>query len=137
MNAQVENQTAARPDLYGADEDAPMTNNDVQQEDDDINDNLDALKEDFIMARDEAYDEGDEGNESDKELEPEEKQKLEAEILFWINGVSGIKRGDKFTVDSVPSQYRDGFFQVLSVKHSVEGMHWYTEVTGGYRNRIK
>ena len=29
MNAKVENQTAARPDLYGADEDAPMTNNDV------------------------------------------------------------------------------------------------------------
>ena len=44
------------------------------------------------MARDEAYDEGDEGNESDKELEPEEKQKLEAEILFWINGVGGIKQ---------------------------------------------
>ena len=57
-----------------------------------MNDNLDTLKEDFIMARDEAYDEGDEGNESDRELEPPEKQKLEAEILFWINGVGGIKQ---------------------------------------------
>jgi hypothetical protein len=58
-------------------------------------------------------------------------------FTFKVHGVSGIKRGDKFTVDGIPSQYKDGFFQVLSVKHSVEGMQWYTEVTGGYRNRIK
>ena len=52
---------------------------------------------------------------------------------FKIHGVSGIKRGDKFKVDGIPSMYNNGFFQVLSVKHSIEGMLWTTEVTGGFR----
>jgi hypothetical protein len=56
---------------------------------------------------------------------------------FKIHGVSGIKRGDKFQVNGIPSPYKDGFFQVLSVKHTLEGMLWYTEITGGYRNKIK
>ena len=54
---------------------------------------------------------------------------------FKIHGVSGIKRGDKFKVNGIPSVYNTGFFQVLSVKHSIEGMEWTTEVTGGYRPR--
>lgn len=52
---------------------------------------------------------------------------------FKIHGISGIKRGDKFKVDGIPSMYDNGFFQVLSVKHSIEGMLWTTEVTGGFR----
>ena len=53
---------------------------------------------------------------------------------FKIHGVSGIKRGDMFNVDGIPELYRNrGFFQVLSVKHAVEGMIWTTEVTGGFR----
>ena len=56
---------------------------------------------------------------------------------FKIHGVSGIKRGDKFQVNGIPSPYKDGFFQVLSVKHTLEGMLWYTDITGGYRNKIK
>ena len=52
---------------------------------------------------------------------------------FKIHGISGIKRGDKFKVNGIPSTYNSGFFQVLSVKHSIEGMVWTTEVTGGYR----
>jgi hypothetical protein len=53
---------------------------------------------------------------------------------FKVHGVSGIKRGDMFTVDGVPKLYQDrGFFQVLSVKHAIEGMVWTTEVTGGFR----
>lgn len=52
---------------------------------------------------------------------------------FKIHGVSGIKRGDMFKVNGIPEKYKDGFFQVLSVKHSLDGMVWTTEVTGGYR----
>jgi hypothetical protein len=52
---------------------------------------------------------------------------------FKIHGISGIKRGDKFKVNGIPTAYNTGFFQVLSVKHSIEGMVWTTEITGGYR----
>jgi len=52
---------------------------------------------------------------------------------FKIHGVSGIKRGDMFRVNGIPDKYKGGFFQVLSVKHSLDGMMWTTEVTGGYR----
>lgn len=58
-------------------------------------------------------------------------------FTFKIHGTSGIKRGDKFKVDGIPSPYTEGFFQTVSVKHTLEGMLWYTEVTGGYRNKIK
>jgi len=53
---------------------------------------------------------------------------------FSIHGVSGIRRGDMFRVNGIPSMYRNGFFQVLSVKHIIDGTTWKTEVTGGYRN---
>jgi hypothetical protein len=52
---------------------------------------------------------------------------------FSIHGISGIKRGDKFVVDGIPEKYKNGFFQVLSVKHTLDGMLWKTEVTGGFR----
>lgn len=55
-------------------------------------------------------------------------------FTFKIHGVSGIRRGDMFKVRGIPSAYDGGFFQVLSVKHSLQGMEWTTEVTGGYRN---
>lgn len=56
-------------------------------------------------------------------------------FTFKIHGVSGIKRGDMFRVNGLPSVYsKPGtFFQVLSVKHVVDGMTWTTEVTGGWR----
>jgi hypothetical protein len=52
---------------------------------------------------------------------------------FSIHGISGIKRGDRFKVDGIPEKYKGGFFQVLSVKHTIDGMVWKTEVTGGFR----
>ena len=55
-------------------------------------------------------------------------------FTFKIHGVSGIRRGDMFKVRGIPSAYDGGFFQVLSVKHSLQGMEWTTEVTGGFRN---
>jgi hypothetical protein len=56
-------------------------------------------------------------------------------FTFKIHGVSGIRRGDMFKVNGIPYIYtKNGFFQVTSIKHSIEGMQWVTEVTGGYRN---
>jgi hypothetical protein len=59
---------------------------------------------------------------------------LPIEFTFTIHGISGIKRGDKFGVIGIPKKYDGGFFQVLGVKHTIQGMEWTTEVTGGYRN---
>jgi hypothetical protein len=56
------------------------------------------------------------------------------EFTFTVHGVSGIKRGDKFIIDGLPSKYStSGFFQVLSIKQSIDGMIWKTEVKGGFR----
>jgi hypothetical protein len=56
-------------------------------------------------------------------------------FTFKIHGISGIKRGDMFKIKGLPYMYeRPGsFFQTLSVKHSIDGMIWTTEVTGGFR----
>ena len=54
---------------------------------------------------------------------------------FKIHGISGIKRGDMFRVNGLPSMYEQegSFFQTLSVKHVIDGMQWTTEITGGFR----
>jgi hypothetical protein len=53
---------------------------------------------------------------------------------FTVHGVSGIKRGDKFKVRGIPTQYETGgFFQVTSVKQIIEGQIWKTEVEGQFR----
>jgi hypothetical protein len=60
---------------------------------------------------------------------------LPINFTFTIHGISGIKRGDRFGVIGIPKKYeKQGFFQVIGVKHSIQGMEWTTEVTGGYRN---
>jgi hypothetical protein len=66
---------------------------------------------------------------SDKSVSP----LLPINFGFTIHGISGIKRGDKFKVTGIPAKYSKGFFQVLSVKHIVDGMQWKTEIEGGYR----
>ena len=60
---------------------------------------------------------------------------LPINFSFTIHGISGINRGDMFKVNGIPTMYKNGFFQVLSVKHVINGMVWTTEVTGGYRNK--
>lgn len=57
------------------------------------------------------------------------------EFEFTIHGISGINRGNKFKVKGLPKEYNRGFFQVLSVNHTVDGMQWKTKITGGYRQR--
>lgn len=55
-------------------------------------------------------------------------------FTFTVHGVSGIKRGDKFKVRGIPTQYEMyGFFQVTAVKQIIEGMTWKTEVEGQFR----
>ena len=59
---------------------------------------------------------------------------LPIKFTFTIHGISGIKRGDKFRVYGLPAKYStSGFFQVLSVKHTLDGMLWKTEKSGGFR----
>ena len=56
------------------------------------------------------------------------------EFTFSVHGISGIKRGDKFIIDGLPSKYStSGFFQVLSIKQTIENMTWKTEIKGGFR----
>jgi hypothetical protein len=57
------------------------------------------------------------------------------QFSFKIHGISGIKRGDMFRINGLPSMYeaKGSFFQTLSVKHTIEGMQWTTEITGGFR----
>ena len=43
-------------------------------------------------------------------------------------------KADKFKIIGIPKQYEEnGFFQVTSVKHTIDGMIWKTEVEGGLR----
>ena len=59
---------------------------------------------------------------------------LPIKFKFTVHGVSGFRRGDKFRVIGIPDNYSTGgFFQVLSVKHIIDGMIWKTEVEGGFR----
>jgi hypothetical protein len=56
------------------------------------------------------------------------------EFTFSVHGISGFKRGDKFIIDGLPSKYStSGFFQVLSIKQTIENMTWKTEIKGGFR----
>ena len=70
-------------------------------------------------------------SEQDSQLSP----LLPIKFSFTINGVSGIKRGDKFKVKGIPSMYFDrGFFQITGVNHTLQGMSWDTQVEGQFRN---
>lgn len=66
---------------------------------------------------------------------PEVSILMPINFSFSIHGISGIKRGDKFKVNGIPDKYsKQGFFQVIGVKHTISGMNWTTEVEGGFRN---
>lgn len=74
-------------------------------------------------------------NDSDKKSEDNVSILLPIKFTFTVHGISGIKRGDKFVVNGLPDKYgsQNGFFQVLSIKHVVDGMMWKTTVEGGFR----
>ena len=57
---------------------------------------------------------------------------------FTVHGISGFKRGDKFSVSGLPTMFSDnGFFQITAIKHTLVGMLWKTEVQGSYRQLFK
>jgi hypothetical protein len=74
-------------------------------------------------------------NKSDKVSADNVSIAFPIKFTFTVHGISGIKRGDKFVINGIPDKYGkdNGFFQVLSVKHVVEGMMWKTTVEGGFR----
>jgi hypothetical protein len=56
------------------------------------------------------------------------------EFTFTVHGISGMKRGDKFRILGLPAKYSTaGFFQVMTIKHTIDGMLWKTEIKGGFR----
>ena len=73
------------------------------------------------------------GDINKKVQQPQISPLMPINFSFTIHGISGIKRGDKFKVNGIPKKYENGFFQVLSVKHTLDGMMWKTEISGGYR----
>jgi hypothetical protein len=59
---------------------------------------------------------------------------LPIKYSFTILGKSGLRRGDIFNIWGIPKKFRDnGFFQIIEIDQSVEGMMWKTKVTGQYR----
>ena len=61
---------------------------------------------------------------------------LPIKFTFTIHGVSGFRRGDKFTIVGLPEQYsiKNGFFQVTGITHEIDGMMWKTQIEGQFRN---
>ena len=63
---------------------------------------------------------------------------LPIKFKFGIHGISGFRRGDKFKINGIPKKFSEGgFFQVTSVKHTLSGMLWKTEVEGGFRQSLE
>lgn len=59
---------------------------------------------------------------------------LPIKYSFTILGNSGIRRGDIFNINGIPSKYKDhGLFQVTEIEHTISDMKWTTTVTGQYR----
>jgi hypothetical protein len=59
---------------------------------------------------------------------------LPIKYSFTILGNSGIRRGDTFNIDGIPTKYKNsGLFQVTEIEHSISNMRWETTVTGQYR----
>jgi hypothetical protein len=63
---------------------------------------------------------------------------LPIKFKFGIHGLSGFRRGDKFKINGIPKKFSEGgFFQVTSVKHTLSGMLWKTEIEGGFRQSLE
>jgi hypothetical protein len=53
---------------------------------------------------------------------------------FTILGNSGIRRGDVFRIDGIPSRYSEnGIFQITEIEHNLEGSKWTTQIGGLFR----
>jgi hypothetical protein len=64
-------------------------------------------------------------------------QPLPIKYSFKTLGISGLRRGDMFNIDGIPSRYKErGLFQITELEQSVSDNKWYTNVTGEYRQII-
>ena len=64
-------------------------------------------------------------------------QPLPIKYSFKTLGISGLRRGDMFNIDGIPSRYKErGLFQITELEQTVSDNKWYTNVTGEYRQII-
>jgi hypothetical protein len=57
---------------------------------------------------------------------------------FKTMGVSGLRRGDMFVIDGIPTKYKNnGVFQITQLEQTVADSMWTTSVTGKYRQFIQ
>jgi hypothetical protein len=64
-------------------------------------------------------------------------QPLPIKYSFKTLGISGLRRGDMFNIDGIPSKYKErGLFQITELEQTVSDNRWYTNVTGEYRQII-
>ena len=64
-------------------------------------------------------------------------QPLPIKYSFKTLGISGLRRGDMFNIDGIPSRYKErGLFQITELEQIVSDNKWYTNVTGEYRQII-
>ena len=64
-------------------------------------------------------------------------QPLPIKYSFKTLGISGLRRGDMFNIDGIPSRYKErGLFQITELEQNVSDNKWYTNVTGEYRQII-
>jgi hypothetical protein len=62
----------------------------------------------------------------------------ELEITLAIDGIAGLSAGEYFHIDGVPEIYnRNGYFQIMNVKHGLDDSGWKTTIVASYRIEIK
>ena len=64
-------------------------------------------------------------------------QPLPITYEFTTLGISGLRRGDMFKIEGIPSKYRkQGVFQITELEQNVTDLKWTTRVVGKYRQLI-
>jgi hypothetical protein len=60
------------------------------------------------------------------------------EITLAIDGIAGLSSGEYFLIDGVPEIYnRNGYFQIMNVKHGLDENGWKTTIVASYRIEVK
>lgn len=60
------------------------------------------------------------------------------EVTLAIDGIAGLSAGEYFHIDGVPEIYnRNGYFQIMNVKHGLDESGWKTTIVASYRIEIK
>jgi hypothetical protein len=60
------------------------------------------------------------------------------EVTLAIDGIAGLSSGEYFHIDGIPEIYnRNGYFQILNVKHGLDESGWKTTIEASYRIEVK